>query len=192
MPTTSSRETRSKRRLEFVDESDDGSGKQPTTASGRDNTPEQSAPTTTRKRGMEAFLSSPGAKKKKGAVVTPGEKNQKTAVVTPLDERKAAAVFEWIPKYIHENVDYRRKGQAKLSPSTLQVFQWVEERFDIPKDLEQNRSYGPLSGTSYEERVIRAHALGKLTAKDPADADVAICTSCATVGHTRDDCPDLL
>jgi hypothetical protein len=192
MPNTSSRDTRSKRRLEFVDDSDDGSGKQPTTASGRDNTPEQSAPTTTRKRGMEAFLSSPRAKKKQGAVVTPGANNQKTAVVTPLDERKAAAVFEWIPKYIHENVDYLSKGQAKLSPSTMQVFQWVEQRFGIPKDLEQNRSYGPLSGTSYEERVIRAHALGKLTAKDPADADVAICTSCATVGHMREDCPDLL
>jgi hypothetical protein len=189
MSTRSKSNAASKRRLEFVDESDDDSGKQPTTASGRDDTPEQSAPTTTRKRGMEAFLSSPGAKKKKTAVVTP------LAVETPLDERKAAAAAaesEYVPKYIHKNVDYRRKGQAKLSPSTLQVFQLVEEHFDIPKDIEQNRSYGPLSGTSYEERVIRAYTLGKLTPKDSADADIAICTSCATVGHTRDDCPDLL
>jgi hypothetical protein len=110
-----------------------------------------------------------------------------------LDERKAAAaVSEYVPKYIHKNVDYRRKGQAKLSPSTLQVFQLVEEHFAIPKDIEQNRSYGPLSGSSYEERVVRAYALGKLTPKDPTDADVAICTSCSTVGHKRDDCPDLL
>jgi hypothetical protein len=180
MPTTSQRETRSKRRLEFVDDSDGGSGKQPTTASARDSTPEQSAPNTTRTRGIEAFLSSPETKKKK------------TAVVTPLDERKVAAVSEYVPKYIHKNVDYRRKGEAKLSPSTLQVFQLVEEHFDIPKDIEQNRSYGPLSGTSYEERVIRTYTLGKLTAKDSADADIAICTSCATVGHRRDDCPDLL
>lgn len=181
MPTKSTRETRSKRRLEFVDNSDEGSGKEPTTASARDKTPEQSAPTTTRKRGMEAFLSSPKAKKKK------------TAVVTPLNERKvAAAESEYVPKYVHKNLDYRRKGQAKLSPTTLQVFQLVEEHFDIPKDIEQNRSYGPLSGTSYEERVIRTYTLGKLTSKDPADANVTICTSCATVGHKRDDCPDLL
>jgi hypothetical protein len=179
MPATSQRETRSKRRLDFVE--DDDTGKQPTTASVRESNPGQSASTTPRRRrGMEAFLSSPEAKKKK------------TAVVTPLDERKVAAVSEYVPKYIYKNVDYRRKGQAKLSPSTLQVFQLVEEHFDIPKDIEQNRSYGPLSGTSYEERVIRTYTLGKLTAKDPADADVAICTSCATVGHRRNDCPALL
>jgi hypothetical protein len=180
MPATSKRETRSQRRLEFDDDNDDDSGKQPTTAFTRDSTPKQSAPKTTRKRGMEAFLSSPVSKK------------TKAAVVTPLDERKVAAVSEYVPKYIHKNLDYRVKGRAKLSPSTLQVFQLVEEHFDIPKDIEQNRSYGPLSGTSYEERVIRTYTLGKLTPKDPADANIAICTSCATVGHRRDDCPDLL
>jgi hypothetical protein len=178
MSTTSKTGSGSKRRLVFDDDSD-GSGKQPPAASGL-ATEQSSAPNTTRKQGIEAFLTSPGAKKKK------------TVVVTPIDERKEPATPEYVPKYIHKNVEYCRKGQAKLSPSTLQAFQLVEDHFAIPKDIEQNRVYGPLSGTSYEELVIRAYTLGKLTPKDSADGDVAICTSCATVGHKLDDCPDLL
>ena len=67
----------------------------------------------------------------------------------------------------------------------------VDEHFSIPKDFEQNREYGPLSGTCYEERAISAYNLGLLKPVDQAST-VEICSSCASLGHKRVECPELV
>ena len=67
----------------------------------------------------------------------------------------------------------------------------VDEHFSIPKGFEQNREYGPLSGTCYEERAIRAYNLGLLKPVDQTST-VEICSSCASLGHKRVECPELV
>ena len=106
---------------------------------------------------------------------------------------------EYIPTYIHKNVEYVRKGQiVKLSPIQSKVLQWIEDNYEIPHDFEQNRKYGPLSGSSYIDRVITAYRLGSLKRIEGSDLDSernnvrVICTVCANFGHIGDTCPTLL
>jgi len=141
------------------------------------------------------------ARKLPKVATTPNKKKPKSvaAFVTPPAARttgtattrtKKDAVEEYVPVHIHKNVEYHRKGQAALLPQTLKAFQLIEQHYSIPKDLEQNRIYGPLSGSCYEERAITAYRLGKLQALDqPAKV---ICTACVELGHQRDECPTLL
>lgn len=141
---------------------------------------------TKRPKSMDSFLS-PKRIDKSTAVVTPAECVRKEI---PIASQDISA--EYVPIYIHKNVEYISKGHtANLSPRTLKVFQWIQEHYNIPKDIEQIRTYGPLSGSSYEDRVITAYRLGKLTALGGI-VDAVICTACAELGHVRDACPTLL
>mmetsp|Transcript_11553 Transcript_11553/g.26742 ORF Transcript_11553/g.26742 Transcript_11553/m.26742 type:complete len:167 (+) Transcript_11553:35-535(+) len=98
----------------------------------------------------------------------------------------------YVPTYIYKNVSYTRRGIAEgLPASTLRTFALVEKHFVIPKHFEQNRAYGPLSGTSFEERVISAYHVGFLEPKNH-DAEVEICSACAMTGHRREDCSQLI
>ena len=97
-----------------------------------------------------------------------------------------------VATHIHRNCAYFRRGEAKLNATTAACFALVKERFVIPDDFESNRKYGPLSGTSFEERAIGAYNLGLLTPKSPDFEGVEICSNCAVVGHTRNDCPKLI
>ena len=65
------------------------------------------------------------------------------------------------------------------------------DAFVIPKGFENSRSFGPLSGSCFEERVISAYSNNLLEPKN-AGVKIQICTSCASKGHKRDDCPELL
>lgn len=103
------------------------------------------------------------------------------------EEKKEDA---YVPTYIHKNLSYKRQGVASLPPKVQKTFELVVENFNVPDDFEQNRSFGPLSGTSYEERVITAYNLSQLEPKE--GGYVEICSSCATIGHKRNDCPDLV
>jgi hypothetical protein len=126
------------------------------------------------------------------------------------------AATEYVPTYIHKNLDYQRRGQASLSVTVQTIFQLVEEYYVIPNDFETNPFYGPLSGTCYEERVINAYNRGMLRSKrweentttTTTDTTAAtttttttttgiidgihICSHCAVIGHMRDDCPELI
>ena len=136
-------------------------------------------------------------------VVTP--ESLETAKKVTLLQTKSG---EYIPEYIHKNVDYIRKVKVlKLSPIQSRVLQWIHDNFDVPNDFEQNRKYGPLSGSSYPDRVITAYRLGSLERikrTDGVDVDddnddkigsskhSVICTVCADLGHIADACPTLL
>ena len=150
-----------------------------------------SHPRETSRRTISKAASTPNKGTATASIVTPATETTvvKSTSSTQVDDRKTA---EYVPTYIHKNVEYHRKGEASnsLPSKTLNVFQLITDHYAIPKDLEQSRSYGPLSGSTYEERVISAYRLGKLKASDtPA---TIICTGCAEIGHERDECPTLL
>jgi hypothetical protein len=191
MPTT--RKSRgSQRKLNFEVEGDNEQTRQHASGFGGKRssptlpTPSSSSSTTNkRQKGIASYLS-PKKKGKSASIVTPADSARKEAPKAPNDTRD-----EYVPIYIHKNLEYARKGQsANLSPQRLKVLQWIQEYYEIPKDIEQDRAYGPLSGSSYEDRVIAAYRLGKLTAAG-AVATV-ICTACAELGHERDQCPTLV
>jgi hypothetical protein len=140
------------------------------------------------------------------AFVTPISKKLKTgrgftaaaaaAAVTPEEAFTTNAAAEnealsnYVPKYIHKNLDYKREGEKDLPKVSLDVYRLVCEHYEIPASFEQRRAFGPLSGVSYEERIIREYSIGNLSPKE--GEAVSICTSCASLGHKREDCPNLI
>lgn len=115
-------------------------------------------------------------------------KKSKVAAVTP--EGSGENLSKFVPTYLHKNVEYYREGASKLPITTIEVFNWICDRYEIPSDFEKQRSFGPLSGTTFELRVIEEYTLNKLNRKENApDAETMICSSCAQPGHVRDDCP---
>ncbi|GKY96177.1 hypothetical protein MPSEU_000577500 [Mayamaea pseudoterrestris] len=143
-------------------------------------------------------VSSPLKKKQKNSAVAVTPEEQEAAV--KKREQEATAISKYVPKYIHANVSYKTKGTSKLDLNTIKVYEWIEDHYEIPVDLEQRRSCGPLSGSSYEERVIQQYELGKLKIKDikeeidyaKEEQHAVICTCCAETGHKRNDCPSLI
>lgn len=128
---------------------------------------------------------------------TPDAKKQRrvTPAVTPEEESSDHnALSRYVPEYIHKNLDYKKRGEKTLSATTSEVYRLVCEHYEIPDNFEQRRSFGPLSGTSYEERVVQAYAVGRLaSSRKDGDAPAAeICTCCAALGHKRVDCPTLI
>lgn len=147
---------------------------------------------------------SPSAAKKRRSLLqdeTEGEtpKKKKSKKKKKVDAKAAVCTTEepYVPTYIHKNVGYARFGTAldRLSDGQKLAFAFVVENYDIPADFETNRKYGPLSGTSYEERVLAAYATNGLTPSEDTDSDLirkGICTFCGELGHKKKLCPELL
>lgn len=153
-----------------------------------------------KKRRMESYFSPVASRKNKSAVVTP-EKLDTRASVKKDKTKKEEADDAYVPVYIHKNLNYQRRGQASISKELKQTFVLVKEHFEIPRDFESNKMYGPLSGTCFEERVVEAYNHGLLQSKTRGDDDgddsgnktvVEICSHCATTGHKREGCPELV
>ena len=140
--------------------------------------PDDTGATTPQKRGIQSKLSP----KKKDTLSTPAKK----ARVEVREEES------YVPKYIHKNVEYARKGESSISANMKKTFSLIQLHFRLPEDLETNGKYGPLSGTCFEERAIIAYSMGELEVKNPESDGIQICTACATVGHKRDCCPTLI
>lgn len=135
-----------------------------------------------KKRRVDAFF----LEKLHATIVTPPKSEP------PTKQARVEKKDQYVPSYLHNNVDYKRKGKADLSDETLKAYELVEKHFHIPDGFENSRKYGPLSGTSFEERVISAYSLGLLEPKTNESANVAICSVCAVEGHRRSDCPTLI
>lgn len=149
-----------------------------------DDTPQTSKPSDSvsspRKRSPVSSFESPAPSKK-----------SKAAAVTPEADKEDLSKF--VPSYLHKNVEYCREGKSTLSSKTVHIFKWICDRYEIPSDFEQQRSFGPLSGTTFEQRVIGEYTLGKLHRKKNApDGDTMICLACAETDHVRDNCPTLI
>lgn len=146
---------------------------------------------------------SPSAAKKRRSLLLEGEtpKAKSKKKKQKLEEAKVSATTTdeepYVPTYIHKNVGYSSFGTAtdRLTDGQKLAFNFVVEQYHIPSDFETNRKYGPLSGTSYEERVLAAYATNGLDPSEDADSALirkGICTFCGIVGHRRKLCPDLI
>jgi len=131
------------------------------------------------------------AKKASVMMVTP-EKQQEKEQRKGKEQRKE----QYIPIYIHKNVNYLRRGEATLSETIQKVFDFIEEHYVIPSNFESDRSMGPLSGTCFEVRVVEAYERGLLLSANSTEyqstLDITICSHCADLGHVGDDCPKLI
>lgn len=146
--------------------------------------------TPSKKRGVDTFFSP----KSESAFVTPPKKapRAREEPPTPNKRRKIEKKEEqYVPTYIHKNVEYKRKGETE-DETLVAAFRLVEKHFVIPIDFENNRKYGPLSGSSFEQRAISAYSLGLLEPRTEESAKVAICSACAEEGHKRSACPQLV
>lgn len=62
---------------------------------------------------------------------------------------------------IHAHIGYQRRGIASdLSASQQALFDFVNSEVNIPQDFDLNHKYGPISGVSYEMRVITSFIHG--------------------------------
>jgi hypothetical protein len=121
----------------------------------------------------------------------------------------------YVPTYVHKNVGYRSKSSCRnnegadgADPKIKIILDFIKTHFVIPSDFEGNRSkYGPLSGSSYEDRVIQAYTLGKLQRREnksksnnedtntpgtTTTTSLDICLQCVQIGHQRINCPTLI
>jgi hypothetical protein len=154
----------------------------------------------TRRTSKKRSAPRPSTKKQKGSFLSPAkDRKSGAAVVTPGDEAKRKSEADdkeqYVPTYIYTNVGYSRRGEAEhlLTEGQRKAFAWIVQHCAIPRDMEQNRAHGPLSGSCYEERVLTAYRLGKLPRRDDDRiAETVICTSCGELGHSRDGCPTLV
>ena len=144
--------------------------------------------------------------RKTSVLVTPEKKeDEENGEEQPQQQQQEQ---QHVPTYIHKNLNYHRRGQAFLNETLKRVFDLVEEHYVIPSDFESNRSYGPLSGTCFEERVVNAYDRGLLLPNHPNENEnqnqqpsnddegcgsvLIICTHCAALAHRQEDCPDLI
>eukprot|EP00980_Cylindrotheca_fusiformis_P011701 scaffold2783_cov129-Cylindrotheca_fusiformis.AAC.2 len=146
------------------------------------------APSTTRATSSPPKTPQKQTRLGRGIVVTPEKEDDIVSTKIPSHSQKD----EYVPSYIHKNLSYQRRGKATLNDKMRQTFDLVELHFKIPSDFEQNRKYGPISGTCYEERVIQAYNLALLEPIERENANLLICSECAVLGHKRVDCPDLI
>ncbi len=104
---------------------------------------------------------------------------------------------EYVPVHIYSNVDYHRRGHLALDQGTLRAYHFIRNTFHIPKNLETDPKFGALSGSCFEERVIRAYSLGQLEPSGNGkhgdmNEMLLVCSFCGDEGHKRDGCSKLL
>lgn len=180
-----------KRRLDFDEDNDDSAVAavaRPSKITAATTTTSAARMGKAKQTTIKSAFSSPVAKKldKRSKVVTPEEEKKQDGDETTTKRSG------FVPKYIHKNLSYYCQGDSELDPITRTAFEKVVESHMIPQDLEQSREYGPKSGSSFEDRVLRAYALGQLMPRDDYQGDTCICTACAETGHKRDACPTLI
>jgi hypothetical protein len=96
--------------------------------------------------------------------------------------------------FLHESLQYKVEGRAThLTAAQEKVFAWVKTHCEIPTDFDSNHKFGPLSGISYEERVISAYMYKLIEPKNPSEMSqqIKMCTSCGEKGHFFPRCPQL-
>eukprot|EP00611_Tribonema_gayanum_P002571 TRINITY_DN11923_c0_g1_i1.p2 TRINITY_DN11923_c0_g1~~TRINITY_DN11923_c0_g1_i1.p2 ORF type:complete len:178 (-),score=60.54 TRINITY_DN11923_c0_g1_i1:604-1098(-) len=97
----------------------------------------------------------------------------------------------YVQEALHKQVIYQTEGKAQLSPAMAKVYAFVKENFDVPPMFDKRHRYGPLSGTSAEERLVVAFLDGQLQPKQGRDsaAFAKLCVECGEEGHRARDCP---
>ena len=71
------------------------------------------------------------------------------------------------------------------------VVEHIEASYDVPFDFEVSSEFGVHSDSCYEERLVAAWTHNQLELL-PGKRRIKICHECASIGHMRDACPDLV
>jgi hypothetical protein len=193
MPTSRKNKPRVKRSLDFDNQDENiGEAKQQKVASSTTATNDATPAKKKKEEDITDFFASPAPKSSAARVlpvVTPPDfkKQEEKDFQEKLRTKRASSAH--VPTYLHKNVGYVREGEADLDPITQKVFDLVDRHYIIPEGFENNRKFGPISGVSFEQRVISCYCNNLL---DPKGGQVEICTQCAKQDHKRDDCPTLV
>ena len=96
------------------------------------------------------------------------------------------------PTHLHKLLRYKRRGNVALTTVQRRVVDYIERNFVVPVDFERSHRYGPLSGMSFEERLIAAYHSEQLALRDKTKSYgmLKICGCCGECGHMQDDCPE--
>lgn len=95
-----------------------------------------------------------------------------------------------IQSKLQETVLYTREGVSAPSHTEARVLAHVRANYSIPDDFELDKvRFGPLSGLSYERRLITAYMAGALPLL-AGRAHVKMCRACGAEGHFPSDCPE--
>ncbi|DBA04306.1 TPA: hypothetical protein N0F65_002068 [Lagenidium giganteum] len=110
--------------------------------------------------------------------VEPVKPEQRQKSCSPSSDEDQSAGEEHVAEFIHQTVKYQRKGQDRqVARQSQAILAHIE--------------YGPLSGLTYESRLIRAYSLGLLSRKPTQQSTPPqICTTCSKLGHSYKLCPD--
>jgi hypothetical protein len=111
------------------------------------------------------------------------------------EESKKNKGTENHPDHIHVNIDYHHRGEITLTTGQMSAYRFIRNHFLIPRNIELDPDFGPWSGICFEERVLRAYALGQLLPKKPKRDDGAsliVCLYCGEEGHKKDGCLKLI
>ena len=111
------------------------------------------------KNGKRPVGSASLTKKPRRENLFPDEPEASPKEAGKVDEPDAIA---FVPEVLHKKLEYSRRGESELRPGEAELFVFVANECTLPKDLEADHAYGPLSGTSFEARAISAYALGLL------------------------------
>ena len=184
-----SKNSSTRRRLDYItgeDEPVDNPHKKSKSANNANN-----SSAVTPESGIGKFLTKTRHSKPKAAraLVTPQKSKEKDASSDYQSGEEEVLKLT----HIHANLDYYSRGDLALKQETMKAYQFIRDHFHIPTHIEGDHKFGPLSGSCFEEIVIRAYCLGDLEPKDGREkSDLLVCTYCGEEGHTRGDCGELL
>ena len=124
-------------------------------------------------------------------LVTPQKDKESNPALYYQSDNEDESIFK--PKYIHFNVGYHPRGELALDARSLKVYRFIRDHYLIPSTFEVDYTYGPLSGSSFEERVLRSYSLGQLEVRGGLhECDLQVCTYCGEEGHMKGHCNKLL
>ena len=100
------------------------------------------------------------------------------------------------PRSIYRKVNYEAEDEPEkrtaLDPRKERLMQHIKATYAVPADLETSRAYGPLSGLTYADRLVRAFETSLLRPKTALVGDWRRCWRCEKGGHLSWDCPSLV
>mmetsp|Transcript_8156 Transcript_8156/g.16466 ORF Transcript_8156/g.16466 Transcript_8156/m.16466 type:complete len:246 (+) Transcript_8156:60-797(+) len=106
----------------------------------------------------------------------------------------------YVPKAIYKNIGYRMRDNdsiMELSVGRRKALTHILSITTIPSDFE-TRKYGPLSGITWEDRVLTSYDSLLIGEKDNSgnvrrkDEKEWICTECGIMGHRKKHCTKLI
>jgi hypothetical protein len=149
------------------------------------------------------YLSSPPRKRTDVSVVTPATPTTQLRLESQSRRTKGEDAIEdeidgtgaeepYVPVYLYKNIHYHCGGTTSMSPTLAQCVRLIRQHYHVPPEHEPPERQRPLSGMTYEERLVQEYSLGRLQPRSSCTTRVSICTACAEVGHVRWDCPTLI